>query len=278
MIELNLFDTNFPDQLCSVATQTPRLMRYVRGAPDWNGITIVTDGSMYAPELVYTTSRIRIGWLEEPRVLHPENYERIDQQLHLFDAVMTHDAQLLARGAPFIKTIRGGSWVPLAQWGMYPKTRNVSMILSAKRTTPAHQLRHTIADAGLPIALYGPEHTPIGYDKARAFLFARFAVVIDTCDEPGWFSEHLLDALAFGCVPIFWGAPDIGDYFDPNGFLFARDAADIRRRVAQADADGPALYESLWPAVAANQALARDYAITEDWQIQHCLRPFVEAL
>ena len=102
--------------------------------------------------------------------------------------------------------------------------------------------------------------------------------MIDTCDEPGWFSEHLIDALAFGCVPIFWGAPDIGDYFDPNGFLFARDAADIRRWVAQADAAGPALYESLWPAVAANQALARDYAITEDWQIQHCLRPFVEAL
>ena len=107
MIELNLFDTNFPDQLCSVATQTPRLMRYVRGAPNWKGITIVTDSSMYAPELVYTTSRIRIGWLEEPRVLHPENYERIDQQLHLFDAVMTHDAALLVRGRPFIKTVRG---------------------------------------------------------------------------------------------------------------------------------------------------------------------------
>lgn len=67
MIELNLFDTNFPGQACSVATQTPRLMRYVRGESDWPGITIVTDGSMYAPELVYTTSRIRIGWLQEPR-------------------------------------------------------------------------------------------------------------------------------------------------------------------------------------------------------------------
>lgn len=274
MIEINLFDSTFTHQACSVALQTPMLMRYVRGQMDWPGITVFVDGEMYSPVVDDVRSRFKIGWLHEGKALHPENYERIRWYAHKFDAVMTHDAELLATGAPFIKTIRGGSWVLPDQWGMYPKSKNVSMILSDKTQLEGHKLRHTIAAAGLPIDFYGPSYTPIGYDKSIAYKDYRFAVVVEACREENFFSEHLIDALAFGCVPIYWGCPNIGEYFLLPGFKLFNTVSDLAERLQHLD--DPLIQERAWPIVNMNRA--RQYAITEDWQIQHCLRPFVEAL
>jgi hypothetical protein len=276
MITINLFDTTFTHQACSVALQTPRLMEYVRGQMDWPGITVFVDGEMYSPVVDDVRSRFKIGWLHEGKALHPENYERIDLVSERFDAIMTHDAQLLAEGAPFIKTIRGGSWVLPEQWGMYPKRKNVSMILSDKTQLEGHQLRHAIADAGLPIDLYGPQYTPIGYDKSIAYKDYRFAVVVEACREDNFFSEHLIDALAYGCVPIYWGCPNIGEWFDERGFLKIETVRDVSALLTVTHIDMFA--DSMLPALTVNQNRARAYAITEDWQIEHCLRPFVEAL
>lgn len=274
MHEINLFDSNFVGQACSVALQTPTRMRYVRGQMDWPGITVFTDRWMYDPIVDDVQSRYKIGWLIEGRCLRHEQYEQIGEVAHKFNAIMTYDAALLASGAPFVKTIHGGSWVALDQWGMYPKSKNVSMILSEKYETEGHKLRHAIAAAGLSIDLYGPQHTPIGHDKALAYRDYRLAVVVEACREENFFSEHLIDALAFGCVPLYWGCPNIRDYLPIVSLQFR---------------DVPGLFDLLtWPLeqaypnmaqdLAEQQQRARQYAITEDWQIQHCLRPYLEAL
>lgn len=274
MIEINLFDSTFTHQACSVALQTPRLMRYVRGLMHWHGITVFVDGEMYAPYVDDVESRFKIGWLHEARALHPENYTRIGSVASKFNAIMTHDAQLLATGAPFIKTIRGGSWVLPEQWGMLPKSKNVSMILSDKTALEGHKLRHAIAAAGLPIDLHGPEYTPIGHDKALAYRDYRFAVVVEACREDNFFSEHLIDALAFGCEPIYWGCPNIADYF-PGGFLHLSDVQSLFDLLTWPLAQA---YLSMAQDIQRYQESARQYAITEDWQIAHSLRPYVEAL
>jgi len=276
VIEINLFDNNFPGQACSVATQTPTRMRYVRNQMDWDGITVFTDGLLYRPVVDDVQSRYKVGWLHEARTLHPENYERIGQVAHKFDAIMTHDAALLASGAPFVKTIRGGSWVAPDQWGMYPKAKNVAMILSDKVQLEGHKLRHAIAAAGLPIDLYGPSYTPIGHDKALAYRDYRFAAVVEACREANFFSEHLIDALAFGCVPLYWGCPNIADYF-PGGFMRFETVAELAERLREILMWIPGLAHRD-PRLPEAIALARAYTITEDWQILNCLRPYVEAL
>ena len=275
MIEINLFDSNFADQACSVALQTPTRMRYVRNQMHWDGITVFTDGHMFDPIVDDVRSRYKIGWLHEGRCLHPENYERIGMVASKFNAIMTHDAQLLASGQPFIKTIRGGSWVAPEQWGTYLKTKNVSMILSDKTQLDGHKLRHAIARAGLPIDLYGPSFTPIGHDKALAYKDYRFAVVVEACKEDNFFSEHLIDAIAFGCVPLYWGCENIADYLDDAALIRFKNVAELAQLIALVT---PALYARLRRAIAAAQQTARAYAITEDWQIVNCLAPFVGAL
>lgn len=297
MLEINLFDSNFVGQSCSVATQTPKLMRYVHGLMLWHGITVFTDRWMFDPVVDEVDSRFKIGWLHEGRCLHPENYGEVWKVAHKFDAIMTHDAELLSSGGfhfdtpdhrsvkhvPFLKTIRGGSWVAADQWGMYPKSKNVSMILSEKRQTDGHKLRHAIAEAGLPIDCYGPEHTPIGYDKSLAYKDYRFAVVVEACREDNFFSEHLIDAIAYGCIPLYWGCPNIHEYFDPESQYTVRGIwsfKDMNELIDRLEYAVPFFYHQPPPQewVSRHLRTARQYAITEDWQIQNCLRPFVEAL
>lgn len=275
MIEINLFDSTFTHQSCSVALQTPTLMRYVRGLMYWHGITVFVDGEMYAPYVDDVESRFKIGWLHEGKALHPENYARISTVASKFNAIMTHDTGLLATGTPFIKTIRGGSWVLPEQWGMYPKSKNVSMILSDKTQLEGHKLRHAIAQAGLPIDLYGPSYTPIGYDKSIAYKDYRFAVVVEACREENFFSEHLIDALAFGCVPLYWGCPNLYEYLGRLAFWEFINVAGLTSLLPLLTST---VYEKGLPALKDAQALATAYAITEDWQIANCLRPYVEAL
>lgn len=271
-VTINLF-ANFSDQACSVALQTPRMMRYIASRMDWDGITLFVDGEMYGMVAATVRSRYRIGWLMEARCLHPENYERAPAVAHLFDAIMTHDAALLALGPPFVKTIRGGSWVAIDAWGLPEKTRGASMILSHKRGTAGHRLRHAIADAGLPIDLFGPAHTPIGHDTADAYRDYRFAVVTEACQEDNYFTEHLLDAIACGCEVFYWGCPNIADYL-PNASIYPiTDVADLARQLA---APPKRPHGATLRAI---QRRARAYVVTEDWMVaEGPLRPYIEAL
>jgi hypothetical protein len=37
--------------------------------------------------------------------------------------------------------------------------------------------------------------------------------------EPGYVSEKIFDSLRCGCIPIYWGAPNIAQYVDPEAFI-----------------------------------------------------------
>jgi hypothetical protein len=195
---------------------------------------------------------------------------------HRFEAILTHDQELLdADPERYRFTVRGGVWTPRAQWGIYRKTRHVSMILSEKRSLESHQLRHAIADAGLPIDLYGARGTPIGYDKAIAYRDYRFAVVVEATREQNYFSEHLLDAMAFGCVPIYWGCPNIGDFLSGRGVLPFETIADLELLLSQIDEQ---TYLSRLTFVRTNLARLRHYRCTEDWQAEHVYPEFQAVL
>jgi len=41
-------------------------------------------------------------------------------------------------------------------------------------------------------------------------------------DEPGLVTEKIFDSMRAGCVPIYWGAPNISHYVDPDAFIDRR--------------------------------------------------------
>ena len=275
MLPLNLFDSNFVGQMCSVAGAIPETMRYVRDQMDWSGITLFTDGQMFTREAALQRSRYKIGWLHEGRELHPENYARIQDVRGRFDAALTTDPDLLAVDpAFFLKAVRGGCWIPQLNWGLRAKHPRAAMIVSDKHQTSGHVLRWQTVAIAAPIRtlwLYGDSFEEIGTNKKAAYASASHAVVIEAERSDNFFSEHLLDAMVLGCIPIYWGCPNIGEYFDVRGLIICETLADIRDAIRDLPLIDPEI-------LAANIARAADYAITEDWLVRGPLRPFIEGI
>lgn len=53
--------------------------------------------------------------------------------------------------------------------------------------------------------------------------YYRFSVCYENLrDEPGYITEKIFDSMRAGCVPIYWGAPNITDYVDKEAFIDRR--------------------------------------------------------
>jgi len=268
MLTVNLFDSNFPGQSCSVFGQTSERIAYVRNHMAWDGITVFTDGQMFGPAVDAVQSPIKVGWLHEGKALHPENYDNIHEVAGYFDEVWTYDQNLLdADPQKFKLTIRGGSWLPAGLWGIPAKTTHAAMILSDKVQLPGHALRHAVANAELEgLDFYGPSYHPIGTDKALAYMTPEYAVVIEAVKERNFFSEHLIDALALGCVVFYWGCPNIGQYLNDEVIIPFATISELRWLLTSR---GTQEYRHLLPALMRMQRHLPVYRITEDWQAEH---------
>lgn len=271
---VNLWDSNFPTQACSVANQVPKTLRYVRNRMKWDGITLFTDGQMYNPLVDLVESTYKVGWLHEYWDLHPENYERAESVLDKFDVILTTEPELLKKDERFWPYVRGGTWVFQEDWAVYPKTKFIAMVLSDKEICPGHKLRHEIVRelgvfSGL-VDFYGPSFTPIGTDKARAFKDYAFAIAVEPARRDGAFAEHLLDPIAFGTVPIYWGCPNIGKYMNAKGILSFSDIDGLKYILGHISLK---MYQSMLPHIYDNLERLPQYAITDDWIMENILVP-----
>jgi hypothetical protein len=161
-------------------------------------------------------------------------------------------------------------WVAADSWVGTPtdaeiagKSRNVSLIASAKMLLGGHKLRHAIARWAraekLDVDLCGLAYRPLA-SKREGLLPYRFSVVIENSRESGYFTEKLVDALLCGTVPIYWGATDVEKFFDPAGMLICRSEAELRAAILRADAG---LYEQMLPALLGNREAAQRYVDPE---------------
>lgn len=274
-LTINLFDYNFSQSVCSTEYQVPQHIRYTRGLMEWNGITIFTDAFIHNPIVSQVKSPVKIGWLREPRCLHPPEYEaaeRPDIQSQ-FDLVLTYDINLL-KNPKFSFCPYAGTWIPKSHWGGTDKTRKISMLYGEKNTTAGHKLRHAIGEAlnASGIHFYGAKGKPTTYSwqtKYEVLSEYRFSIVTETCCEYNLFSEILLDCFINKTIPIFWGCPNIGRYFDETGIIEFSTVAELKDIVSEIMRFGNKLYQKMtWP-IEANYREAAKYAVTEDWMYRN---------
>jgi len=83
------------------------------------------------------------------------------------------------------------------------------------------------------------------------------------------FTEILLDCFTVGTIPIFWGAPNIERFFNPDGILSFETVEECRTIVSNLSWE---LYHSRSKAIADNLRRVSEYAITEDWIYNHVLK------
>ena len=68
-----------------------------------------------------------------------------------------------------------------------------------------------------------PSYRGIAKNKWDVMPYYRFSICYENMrDEPGYVTEKIFDSMRCGCVPIYWGAPNIHDYVDADAFIDRR--------------------------------------------------------
>ena len=111
------------------------------------------------------------------------------------------------------------------------KTRLISLISSQKRDLPGHRLRLKIAEKHQDrLDLFGRAFKPLE-TKNDGLDPYRFSVAVENSRSDGYISEKVLDCFLTKTVPIYWGARDIGRYFNLDGVIVCEDEAALSRAV-----------------------------------------------
>jgi hypothetical protein len=95
------------------------------------------------------------------------------------------------------------------------------------------------------------------YDTATVrYLPYKFAFANEPAEREGWVTEKLVNAMLAGAIPIYRGAPDIGQFFNSSSFICGNGLSDddVVERVRRVDQSAEE-YRSMWaqPWISENQ-------------------------
>lgn len=227
-------------------------------SPDDHLLTPPHD-TLYLRPSFGTRARVSVMLLE-PRAVHHRHMALIALFQKRFHRVLTADTKLMAQCANAVFFPIAGSWVP--DWQSLPLEKHAmcSLIASAKAKQAGHKLRHDLVawcrETGQDVQIMGRGYKPFDR-KSDGLAPYRYSIVIENCREQNYFSEKLIDALLCDTVPIYWGCPNIGDFFDTDGMVICETKADIQAAVA---AMSQADYAARLPALRrARDVAARSY-------------------
>lgn len=269
MLEVNLFDSNFSFTkdlfgfiTCSY-NYPPKEIKWIEKEMEYDGITVFTDHYFKQPDVIdQVKSRLKVAWLVEPPAYYPWTYELIKEIEDKFDYILTFDPELLKRGPKYIKHIVGQTRVSNRDSNFYEKSRKVSLIASNKTDTEGHRLRFEVVNALYDkhkFDLWGQAFNPFE-EKTEPLIDYEFSIAIMNSKLDNYFTEILLDCFRLGTIPIFWGCPNIGEYFDLRGMEVFDTVEDLDHIL-----DNLKPYKEYLKGAKENFFLCKEYLHTDDY-------------
>lgn len=180
-----------------------------------------------------------------------------------FDLILTWDEELLklpnAEFCPLSDTTQLNVLpveLPEDAFQVYEKSKLVSAISSTKSMVPGHTTRlefiHSIKDK-LDLFGRGFNEIPSKLDGLRDYMFS---VAIENAVDTNYFTEKLTDCLITGTIPVYYGCPNVGDFFDLNGIITFNSLEELHQIL---DSLTPELYQSKLESVKKNFELVFNY-------------------
>lgn len=168
-------------------------------------------------------------WLLESKFIKQGLVESIIQNRELventYEVIFTHDQRLLNLGDKFKWVPAQGFWIKEPK--IYEKSKMISMISSNKRMCEGHLKRlEWVERIGDQVDLYGRGFNEIA-NKEDGLCDYMFSVAIENGQYETYFTEKLLDCFATGTIPVYLGAPDIGNHFNTEGIINLSDEFEV---------------------------------------------------
>ena len=102
------------------------------------------------------------------------------------------------------------------------KKFQVSTVMSQKNFLPGHRLRHetkSIIIKERKYNLFFPPFITVD-EKYKLFEGAMFHIAIENTKNINYISEKIIDCFMSYTIPIYWGCPNISEFFNTKGIIF----------------------------------------------------------
>jgi len=178
--------------------------------------------------------------LAEPHAIHGKYYALLSILRKRFTFVICRYQQYSDKFSNVLAMPVVESWVkPRQQGHRYDKTKACSLIASAKQDLDGHKLRHQVAywvkENNLDVELLGRGFKSFD-QKEEGLAPYRYSVIVENCQEQNYFTEKLLDCFLCDTMPIYWGCPNIEDYFNKSGMIICHSEEELRNAIVNTHA------------------------------------------
>lgn len=98
----------------------------------------------------------------------------------------------------------------------------LSHVMSDKNWLPGHKLRHQTSEIirkKRNFEIFFPKSISTEH-KYKLFKDSMFHIAIENSQNHNYISEKVVDCFMSYTIPIYWGCPNIADYFDKDGIIF----------------------------------------------------------
>ena len=202
--------------------------------------------------------------LQEPLVRSPLTHLYTYHHSRIYDQIFTH-SPLEADKRQVLSLPCNGSFVDptLNKPPFEQKQHLLSIIASTLTIFPGHKLRSQFVQE-LLTQLPELEYHTYGRGRKQQLLRKedglnkyRYSVAIENSCIDSYITEKFYDCIITGCVPLYFGAPNVADYFPEKSFI-ALPINDIQKCIQIIQTLSITDYESRIPAIIEARSLIRD--------------------
>jgi hypothetical protein len=89
-----------------------------------------------------------------------------------------------------------------------------------------------------------------------------FSIVVENIKTDYYFTEKIIDCFRTGTIPIYWGCPSIGDFFDKNGIITFNTELELLEIIKNLKSED---YYDRIDSINKNYEIAKDFLLIENW-------------
>ena len=272
MYNIKLVDQHFGHTRYSTDNQESKYIIWDRSpVTDKDELVVYTDTSLGS---VRSDIKTKIGWMLESPEITKSSHDWIGKNYQGFDMILTNNRKHIEINPYIFKfSPTCGCWIFPKDQMIYPKKKLLSAIFSDKKFTAGQAMRHqAVVNFKNKIDVFGRGYFPLP-NKIYGLKDYAFALVIENCKQDYYFTEKLIDCFTTGTIPIYWGCPSIGDFFDTNGMICFNDIHDLSAIINNLSLD---LYNSKIESVKHNFSESKKYLMAEDYMYENYLNKYYE--
>jgi hypothetical protein len=232
--------------------------------PKSDAVEIITDHYLKPRFLKSTFFNFPIGLILEPlEYLQISKRKIVKASTHLRHVLTYEDNLIEIDCNKFLPYYVGGSQIKgTEKLILNDKIEEISFVLSSKKITSGHKLRHKIVynyAKEYNLKLFG---NGISEFKERHVPFSpfKYSIVVENNNNKHLFTEKLVDCLLYKTIPIYYGGQKALEIFNPKGILYFSNQLELEKILNSIKFGSVNISEDI---IKENQQIAFEYMFKE---------------